>query len=103
MPEAPKPAYILVTDSTLSTSLITPFEGDFLLCRCTEDWDVLGVSGHASLAEARESAERTYRGISARWLPFRELTSEERAEVEEVRVEAERVRREGLIGGAGEV
>src|SRR5678815_1800607 len=31
MPEAPKPAYILVTDSTLSTSLITPFEGDFLL------------------------------------------------------------------------
>jgi hypothetical protein len=79
------------------------FEGDFLLCRCTEDWDVLGVSGHASLAEARESAERTYRGISAQWLPFRELTTEELAEVAELRAEAERVRREGLIGGVGEV
>ena len=79
------------------------FEGDFLLCRCTEEWEVLGVSGHATLSEARESAERTYRGISAQWLSFRELTSEERAEVEEVRAEAERVRHEGSIGGASEV
>jgi hypothetical protein len=79
------------------------YEGDFLLLRCTDDWEVLGVSGHASLAEARESAERTYRGISAEWVPFRELTTEERAEVEEVRADAQRIRREGLIGGAREV
>src|SRR5262245_803673 len=79
------------------------YEEDFLLLRCTDDWEVLGVSGHASLADARESAERTYRGISAEWVPFRELTAEERAEVEECRVEAQRVRREGLIGGAREV
>ena len=79
------------------------YEDDFLLLRCTDNWEVLGVSGHASLAEARDSAERTYRGISAEWLAFRELTTEERVEVEEARADAQRVRREGLIGGAGDV
>ena len=76
------------------------YEDDFLLLRCTDDWDVLGVSGHASLAEARASAERTYRGISAEWFPFMELTAEKRVKVEEARADAQRVRREGLIGGA---
>jgi hypothetical protein len=54
------------------------FEDDFLLCRCNDVWDVLGVSGHTSLDEARHSAERAYRGISAKWVAFRELTAEER-------------------------
>jgi hypothetical protein len=45
---------------------------------CGEDWSDLGCSGFPSAAEARDWAERTYPGISTRWVQA--LVSEEDAE-----------------------
>jgi hypothetical protein len=48
-------------------------EPDVLLFHCDEAWEVLGCSGYASVAEARERAERIYPGVSTCWID-RQLT-----------------------------
>jgi hypothetical protein len=42
---------------------------DILLLRCAADWDVLAVSTHASIDDAKAAAERAYSGVSGRWQP----------------------------------
>jgi len=44
---------------------------------CNAEWEVLGAGGAASLEEAQASAERAYRGVSAKWIFFN--TPEEEA------------------------
>ena len=60
-------------------------EGGVFLLHCNEQWDSLAASCHRTSAAARESAEQGYAGVQTRWEPFRELTEQERAEVETVR------------------
>lgn len=42
---------------------------DILVFHCNDEWDVLGVSGGKTIEEAKASAERAYRGITAKWIP----------------------------------
>jgi hypothetical protein len=58
---------------------------DILVCRCDDDWNVLGVAAYASVEEAQERTEKVYAGITAKWQAYRELTQEELAEIEEIR------------------
>jgi hypothetical protein len=60
-------------------------EGDFLLCYCTEGWEVLGVAGYDSLDVAKQRAEVAYAGISKKWQAYRPLSARELAYVEQVR------------------
>jgi len=60
-------------------------DDSILLCHCDDDWNVLGVGGYASPNEAQQSAEKAYRGVAAKWQPFRELTADELAAVKETR------------------
>ncbi len=49
-----------------------------LLFLCDEKWSDVGCSGFASIAEARDWAERRYPGVSSRWVQA--YISEEEAE-----------------------
>lgn len=40
---------------------------DVLLLFCDYDWDVLAAAGHATVEEAKERAEKEYRGVSRLW------------------------------------
>jgi ClpX C4-type zinc finger len=40
---------------------------DILVFHCSNEWEVLGVSGSKTLDAAKASAERAYRGVSAKW------------------------------------
>ena len=61
------------------------YDGDILVCRCDDDWNVLGVAAYASVEEAQVRTENVYAGITAKWQTYRELTEEELAEIEEIR------------------
>jgi hypothetical protein len=61
------------------------YDGDILVCRCDDDWNVLGVAAYTSLEEAQVRTENVYTGITAKWQAYRELTEEELAEIEEIR------------------
>jgi hypothetical protein len=39
-----------------------------LLFHCDEDWNTLGTSGAATIAEVKERAEKNYPGVAARWV-----------------------------------
>lgn len=39
-----------------------------MLFHCDRDWNALGVSGGATVAEAKERAEKNYPGVAARWV-----------------------------------
>jgi hypothetical protein len=44
-------------------------EAEFMLFHCDHHWQVLGVAaGYGSVEEARAKAERSYHGISAKWV-----------------------------------
>jgi hypothetical protein len=43
-------------------------DAEVLLLHCDDEWDVAGVSAHASIADAEADAERTYPGIAGRWI-----------------------------------
>lgn len=43
-------------------------DGQWWLLHCGRTWNVRTVSDHASLAEARDAAERRYPGSSTRWI-----------------------------------
>lgn len=47
-------------------------ESEVMLFHCDNEWNVLGVASSPTLEAARESAERNYTGISAKWIqsPF---------------------------------
>jgi hypothetical protein len=60
-------------------------EGDFLLCYCTDTWEILGVGGYESLDVAKQRAEVGYAGISNKWQAYRPLIAKELTYVEQVR------------------
>jgi hypothetical protein len=60
-------------------------EGDFLLCYCTETWEVLGVGGYESFELAKQRAEVAYAGVSEKWEPYRPLSERELAYIDKVR------------------
>jgi hypothetical protein len=66
-------------------------ETTFLLFHCDDDWNLLGVSSHTSLAEAKARAERIYAGISACWID-RQVTEADAAEYLEQEFGDERCR-----------
>ena len=41
---------------------------DILVFHCNDEWEVLGCSGGDTLEDAKASAERAYRGITAKWI-----------------------------------
>jgi ClpX C4-type zinc finger len=49
-----------------------------MLFHCDREWTVLGCSGHPSIPEAKDRAERIYPGLSACWVDAH--ISEEQAE-----------------------
>ena len=49
---------------------------DILVFHCNDEWEVLGCSGGDTLEDAKASAERAYRGITAKWIPTN-VTEEE--------------------------
>jgi len=45
-------------------------ETQFMIFHCDNDWNVLGVAaGYDTIAEAKSRAERSYHGLSAKWIP----------------------------------
>jgi hypothetical protein len=48
------------------------------LLHCDDEWQMLGVAEYASVADAKEKAERIYPGVSKRWID-RKVTEEEAA------------------------
>jgi hypothetical protein len=59
--------------------------GGVFLIHCNRDWETVAVGHHADLQAARASADYAYSAIAPRWTPYRELSAEERAEVESTR------------------
>jgi hypothetical protein len=43
-------------------------QGEVLLVHCDDNWEVLGIAGYATVAQAKERAERIYPGVSACWV-----------------------------------
>ena len=41
---------------------------DFLLCHCNEQWEELGLTGSPSLEQLKAQTERSYRGITSKWI-----------------------------------
>jgi hypothetical protein len=56
---------------------------DVLIFHCNDQWEVLGVSGGATLEEAKSRAERAYRGITAKWIDRNVSIEEAKAWIEE--------------------
>ena len=46
------------------------YKDEFLLFHCDAEWNVLGVAaGYNSITEIKARAERSYHGVSQKWLP----------------------------------
>lgn len=46
-----------------------PDELQYMVFHCDNDWNVLGVAGgYATIAEAKARAERSYQGLSSKWM-----------------------------------
>jgi NADH pyrophosphatase NudC (nudix superfamily) len=44
-------------------------ETEFIVFHCNSEWEVLGVAaGYGSIQEAKERTERSYRGITSKWM-----------------------------------
>jgi hypothetical protein len=54
--------------------------GEYLIQHCTEDWEPMGVAGgYASMDEAKARIERSYHGISNKWILANTSIEEARA------------------------
>jgi len=62
-------------------------DGDILIFHCDDSWNVLAAGGAETVEDAKHTAERAYAGVSAKWVPYRSLTSDEAAELEAERQE----------------
>jgi hypothetical protein len=49
-------------------AIVRDHQGKYLLLHCGRSWNVLGIAGGRNLRRARLAAERTYPGISKRWV-----------------------------------
>jgi hypothetical protein len=51
--------------------------GEITLMHCDQDWDLLGLGGtYDSIADAKARAERTYHGVSSRWIDAKVIEQE---------------------------
>ncbi len=55
-----------------------------LLLHCDRDWTILGVSGHDSLAAAKDSAERIYSDVTSLWIDAQVTEEEATQHLEEI-------------------
>ncbi|MBK8814323.1 MAG: hypothetical protein IPN42_01875 [Methylococcaceae bacterium] len=62
-------------------------DGGLMLLHCASNWDALAGFHYESTAAAEDGANSAYTGALLSWESFRELTSAELAEIENVRVE----------------
>jgi len=62
-----------------------PVEKGVFLLHCNDRWETVAAGHHDRLEAARASAQHAYSGVAARWTKYRELSAEERAEVEATR------------------
>ena len=62
-------------------------DGDILLFHCDDSWNVLAAGGGKTLEDVKNTAERAYAGVSAKWVNYRALTATELAELEAERQE----------------
>ncbi|HYC37824.1 MAG TPA: hypothetical protein VEC19_15455 [Usitatibacter sp.] len=60
-------------------------DGGLFMLHCNRDWETIAAAGYATEQDARESAEHAYAGVAIGWRAYRELTPEERQEVETTR------------------
>lgn len=59
-------------------------QGVFLL-HCNGEWSTVAAGSYADAAAAREAAAQGYGGLALSWTAFRDLSPEERREVETTR------------------
>ncbi len=59
-------------------------EGVFLL-HCNTDWDTVAASRFGNAGEAQRSADSAYESATPRWVDYRDLTDEEKRQVETTR------------------
>ncbi len=53
---------------------------EFAIQHCADDWEPLGIAGgYASIAHAKSAIERSYHGVSAKWVPAETSFEEARA------------------------
>jgi hypothetical protein len=45
-----------------------PDESEVMVFHCDRDWNVLGVSGHASVLKALQKVELSYKGLLQKWV-----------------------------------
>jgi len=56
---------------------------DILVFHCSDEWEVLGVGGAENVESAKASAERAYRGVSAKWVETNVSLDEAKAWIKE--------------------
>lgn len=57
-------------------------QGATFLLHCNAHWETLAAASYTDAQSARASAESAYAGIPVEWTRYRELTAQERAEIE---------------------
>jgi hypothetical protein len=62
-----------------------PVEGGVFLLYCNHRWETVAAGHHNELEAARASAEHACSAVAGHWTRYRELSAEERAEVETTR------------------
>jgi hypothetical protein len=60
-------------------------KGATFLLHCDSDWATVAAGTYPDVEAARAGAESAYAGTPIRWTRFRELSAEERAEIESTR------------------
>lgn len=71
-----------VSRLVIAENLVEP--GVFLL-HCNDEWSTVAAGSYADARAARDAAAQGYAGIALSWAPFRDLSPEERREVETTR------------------
>lgn len=60
-------------------------KGATFLLHCNPEWSTVAAGTYSDVEAARASAEAAYAGTPIKWTRFRELSGEERAEIESTR------------------
>jgi hypothetical protein len=60
-------------------------KGGLFLLACNQDWETLAAVGVTDPAGAKAQAETSFPGAAPLWRAYRELTGQERAEIESTR------------------
>jgi hypothetical protein len=60
-------------------------KGATFLLHCNDHWETVAAGTYAGVEDARMAAEAAYAGVAIQWKRYRELSAEEKAEVESTR------------------